>query len=108
MYSGFSPSLEALSQLHLFELLLLQNEAELGHEDTEGEGRVKFNAADVLEDNILLLLSEATNVRVRGELLVLHDDIAFLHNQSGPGQHLLTRRVSIRRGHSNRLGASSG
>merc|ERR1712187_145499 len=55
---------EALGQLHLLELLLLEHEAKLRNEDADHERHDVVHALHVLQDDVALVLSEAAHVRI--------------------------------------------
>merc|ERR1711967_39467 len=82
-------SSEALGQLNFLELLLLQDEAQLRNEDADHERHDVVDAVHVLKDDVALILTEAADVRVGGQLHVLGDLVTDLNDDVGTSEDLL-------------------
>mmetsp|Transcript_10376 Transcript_10376/g.13772 ORF Transcript_10376/g.13772 Transcript_10376/m.13772 type:complete len:309 (+) Transcript_10376:45-971(+) len=80
---------EALSQLDLLELLLLQHKGQLGEEDGCCERAVGIDAVDVLQGHLLILLPEAANIRVCGDWVTLLHRLANLDHDLSAREALL-------------------
>mmetsp|Transcript_7901 Transcript_7901/g.25152 ORF Transcript_7901/g.25152 Transcript_7901/m.25152 type:complete len:349 (+) Transcript_7901:139-1185(+) len=81
--------LEALGELHLLELLLLQDEGQLCQEDGRREGAIGVNAVHVLQSHLLLVLAEATNIGIGGDGVALLHRLADGYDDVGAGEALL-------------------
>mmetsp|Transcript_7896 Transcript_7896/g.25131 ORF Transcript_7896/g.25131 Transcript_7896/m.25131 type:complete len:403 (+) Transcript_7896:139-1347(+) len=81
--------LEALGELHLLELLLLQDEGQLCQEDGRREGAIGVNAVHVLQSHLLLVLAEATNIGIGG------DGVALLHRLADGDDDVGTREALL-------------
>merc|ERR1712056_68633 len=86
---------EPLGQLHLLELLLLQDEGELGEEDGSCKSAVGINPVHVLQHHLFLLLAKTTHIWVCGQGIACFHFLTLGHHESGTCPTSLDRSATI-------------